>query len=144
MTATARRARPPTGSARVEDWAQHGACRNLPDLFTADHHAAAAIHLCTDHCPVLTQCAADRAATRRDRLIGVVQAGIAHNASGQPRTGPLGEVQCYRCQPTAPPADGVCVVCGLELPGQVASGRPRRYCSALCRDTRSHKRQVAA
>lgn len=64
-------------------WETRALCATNPPLWFATNPDAQrlALHACQRHCPVYTQCAADR--TRRPCPFAV-HAGILHNAHGQP------------------------------------------------------------
>jgi hypothetical protein len=81
-------------------WARDAACRHDPDAWSAQSWVkrGRAAHTCQEHCPVLTQCARDLAGTPRDRLSGMVVAGVAHSAEGKPIRWPVTRVVCGRCR----------------------------------------------
>lgn len=84
------------------DWRQHATCRNIPDLFFggSKERNARAVHICHNHCPVLTQCRADAEAAQPAHC---VQGGIVWIGG---KSGTTGRVGAY--QPHPRDCDGAC------------------------------------
>ena len=76
------------------DWRQHAACRPTPELFFtgSKERNARAVHICTNHCPVLRQCRDDAIAAKPAHC---VQAGIVWIG---PKSGTEGRVGAYQPQ----------------------------------------------